>query len=162
SPDGFAAFVTRIARRGRLCGPISSPMMKLYAMTCGWLTGSLGFLIENGQGEITMPIPAYLVEHPKGRLLFDTGMHPDCQHDPAGHVGTRIADAFRFHYKKGEEVSARLEAIGHDPARIEMIVNSHLHFDHVGGNASIPNATVVVQRSEWEAGKHPESATTLG
>jgi N-acyl homoserine lactone hydrolase len=132
--------------------------VKLYAMTCGRLTGPRGFMIEGGQGEITMPIPAYLIEHDKGTLLFDTGMNPACQHDPAGHVGAAIATAFRFHYAKGEEVSARLEAIGHDPARIGLIVNSHLHFDHCGGNASIPNATVVVQRREWEAGKRPEGA----
>ena len=25
-----------------------------------------------------------LIEHPKGRALFDTGLHPDCQRDPAG------------------------------------------------------------------------------
>jgi glyoxylase-like metal-dependent hydrolase (beta-lactamase superfamily II) len=46
----------------------------------------------------------------------------------------------------------RLEAIDRDPARIDLVVNSHFHFDHVGGNALIPNATVIVQRREWEAG----------
>jgi glyoxylase-like metal-dependent hydrolase (beta-lactamase superfamily II) len=35
-------------------------------------------------------------------------------------------------------------------------VTSHLHFDHVGGNASLPNARVVVQRREWEAGRDPD------
>ena len=132
--------------------------LKLYAMTCGWLTGKRGFLLEGGEGEITVPIPAYLIDHPKGTLLFDTGLHPDCQRDPAFHVGATIAGAFRFHYAKGEEVSARLEAMDRDPARIDLIVNSHLHFDHVGGNASIPNATVLVQRREWEFGKNPDPA----
>ena len=32
------------------------------------------------------------------------------------------------------------------------LINSHLHFDHTGGNATIPNAQLVVQRREWEAG----------
>ena len=32
------------------------------------------------------------------------------------------------------------------------LINSHLHFDHTGGNAEIPNARLVVQRREWEAG----------
>jgi N-acyl homoserine lactone hydrolase len=38
--------------------------------------------MEGGEGDITVPIPVYLIEHPKGRALFDTGLHPDCQHDP--------------------------------------------------------------------------------
>jgi glyoxylase-like metal-dependent hydrolase (beta-lactamase superfamily II) len=36
-------------------------------------------------------------------------------------------------------VSTRLEAIDRDPGKIDLIINSHFHFDHVGGNALIPN-----------------------
>lgn len=136
--------------------------VKLYAMTCGYVTGQLGYLMEGGEGEVRLPIPAYLIEHPKGRALFDTGMHPDCQRDPVARLGQRINGLFRFHYAPGEEVSARLEAFGRDPARVDFIVNSHLHFDHVGGNALIPNATVVVQQREWAAGMDPELARLRG
>ena len=131
--------------------------LRLYAMTCGWLTGRLGHLMEGGEGEIELPIPSYLIEHPKGRVLFDTGMHPDCQSDPAGRLGTRLAERFRFNYRAGEEVSARLAAFDRDAASIDLIVNSHFHFDHVGGNGLVPNATMVVQRREWEAGMDPSS-----
>jgi N-acyl homoserine lactone hydrolase len=136
--------------------------VKLYAMTCGHVTGSFGRLMEGGEGDVTVPIPAYLIEHPKGTALFDTGMHPDCQVDPEKRAGSRIAQLFRFDYRKGEEVSARLEAIGRDPRKIDLIVNSHLHFDHVGGNECIPNATVVVQKREWDAGQDPEMAAARG
>jgi N-acyl homoserine lactone hydrolase len=136
--------------------------VKLYAMTCGHITGKLGYLMEGGEGEARLPIPAYLIEHPKGMALFDTGMHPDCQRDPVARVGERIKDLFRFHYTPGEEISARLAALGRDPARIDLIINSHLHFDHVGGNALIPNATVIVQRREWAAGMDPDLAARRG
>jgi len=33
------------------------------------------------------------------------------------------------------------------------------HFDHVGGNALIPNATMLVQRREWDAGMNPDTAS---
>ncbi|HUC66415.1 MAG TPA: N-acyl homoserine lactonase family protein [Stellaceae bacterium] len=136
--------------------------VKLYAMTCGHITGKLGYLMEGGEGEARLPIPAYLIEHSKGLALFDTGMHPDCQHDPVARVGERIKDLFRFHYTPGEEISARLAALGRDPARIDLIINSHLHFDHVGGNALIPNATVIVQRREWAAGMDADLAARRG
>ena len=136
--------------------------IKLFAMTCGRLTGDLGRLMEGGEGRADLPIPAYLIEHPKGTVLFDTGLHPDCQHDPAARVGTRLTGLFAFDFYPGEEISARLEAIGRDPARIEIIVNSHFHFDHVGGNALIPNAVMVVQKREWEAGLTPEIAAAHG
>jgi glyoxylase-like metal-dependent hydrolase (beta-lactamase superfamily II) len=119
-------------------------------------------MMEGGDGEITVPVPAYLIEHPKGSLLFDTGMHPDCQRDLASRVPKAFADAFRFHFRPGEEVSARLAAIGRDPGRIDLVVNSHLHFDHAGGNACIPNATLVVQRREWQAVQEPDTAAALG
>jgi len=136
--------------------------VKLYAMTCGHVTGRLGYLMEGGEGEARLPIPAFLIEHPKGTALFDTGMHPDCQRDPVARVGRRIKDLFRFDYAPGEEISARLEAIDRDPQSIDIIVNSHLHFDHVGGNALIPNATVVAQRREWAAGMDPDMAALRG
>lgn len=136
--------------------------IKLYAMTCGHLTGDFAHLMEGGEGRIRVPIPAYLIEHPKGMALFDSGMHPDCQTDPAARVGARLSTLFDFDYHRGEEVSARLMAIGRDPARIDILINSHFHFDHVGGNALIPNATMLVQKREWEAGMDPDSAALRG
>jgi len=101
--------------------------LKVYAFTCGHLTGELGHLMEGGEGRIRLPIPAYLIEHPKGTALFDTGMHPDCQHDPAARLGARLTDLFDFDYRPGEEISARLTALDRDPGRIDLIINSHFH-----------------------------------
>ncbi|MBV8335388.1 MAG: N-acyl homoserine lactonase family protein [Alphaproteobacteria bacterium] len=134
----------------------------LYAFTCGRVTGDFARLMEGGEGNITLPIPVFLIEHPKGRALFDTGLHPDCRSDPAARLGARLAGLFKIDLGPGEEVSARLEAIDRDPRRIDLVINSHFHFDHVGGNALIPNATMLVQRREWEAGKNPESAALRG
>jgi N-acyl homoserine lactone hydrolase len=136
--------------------------LQVYAFTCGHLTGELGHLMEGGEGRIRLPIPAYLIEHPKGIALFDTGMHPDCQHDPAARLGARLTGLFEFDYHPGEEISAQLTALGRDPAKIDLVINSHFHFDHVGGNALIPNATMLVQRREWEAGMDPDSAAKRG
>jgi glyoxylase-like metal-dependent hydrolase (beta-lactamase superfamily II) len=136
--------------------------LKVYAFTCGWLEGEYAHLMEGGEGRIRLPIPAYLIEHPKGVALFDTGMHPDCQHDPAARLGPRLAGLFDFDYHPGEEIAARLAALGRDPSDIDLLINSHFHFDHCGGNAQIPNATLLVQRREWDAGMDPDSAARRG
>lgn len=134
----------------------------LYAFTCGLLEGEFSRVMEGGEGRLVMPVPVFLIEHPKGRVLFDSGLHPDCQHDPVGRLGERMASLYAIRFRPGEEISARLEAIDRDPARIDLIVNSHLHFDHVGGNALVPNATMIVQRREWEARLDPDIAVPHG
>jgi len=136
--------------------------VKLFAFTCGTVTGEFGRLMEGGEGDITVPVPVFLIEHPKGRALFDTGLHPDCQHDVAGRLGERLTSLFKIGFQPGEELSARLEAIDRDPAKIDLVINSHFHFDHCGGNALIPNATMLVQRREWDAGMDPDSAAKRG
>jgi N-acyl homoserine lactone hydrolase len=136
--------------------------IKLFAFTCGTVTGEFGRLMEGGEGDITVPIPSFLIEHPRGRALFDTGLHPDCQHDPAGRLGERLTSLFRIGFQPGEDVSARLEAIDRDAAKIDLLINSHFHFDHCGGNALVPNATLLVQRREWDAGMDPAAAEKRG
>src|SRR5262249_22175343 len=97
---------------------------------------------------------------PKGRVLFDTGLHPDVQHDAKGRLGF-LADVFPAEFRVGEEVGGRLGTLGVAPDRIDYVILSHLHFDHAGGLATIPNARVVVQRREWEAGHDAERAEAL-
>ena len=135
--------------------------MKLFALSCGHLTGRMRDMMEGGEGDVLLPISTYLIEHPKGRVMFDSGLHTACQSDPAGRLGA-TARLFGFHYTAGEEVGARLQSIDRDPARVDWLVNSHLHFDHCSGNAQLPNATVVVQRAELEAAKDPELAARTG
>jgi glyoxylase-like metal-dependent hydrolase (beta-lactamase superfamily II) len=125
--------------------------MRLHAMTCGWLTGPRGNFLEGEDGQLRVPVPVFLIEHPQGLALFDTGLHPQTQTDPGARLGG-VSRIFLVEFHAGEEVSARLRALGFDPARVRYLINSHLHFDHTGGNAEIPNARLVIQRREWEAG----------
>ena len=89
--------------------------IKLYAMTCGWLTGNLGYLMEGGEGEVELPIPSYLIEHPKGTALFDTGMHPACQHEPLYQLATsrpaRPATALTLPGAGATRIEIKLHAI---------------------------------------------------
>ncbi len=129
--------------------------VRLYAMICGWLTLPLAAFLEGEDGEIHVPVPCYLIDHPKGKVLFDSGLSTAAWPDPAGYL-ERKASYIRMHFSPGEELTARLAEIEVDPGDVTHMVNSHLHFDHVGGNAQIPNAPVVIQRAEWRAGRDPD------
>ena len=133
---------------------------KVYAFTCGWLTLPLALLLEGETGKIKVPVPAYLIEHPKGRALFDSGLHVDTQVDADTRLG-RLAPYHSVHFSAGEEIGARLESLDVDPARIDFVINSHLHFDHCGGNQQLPNATLLLQRPEWEAGHDADLIETV-
>ena len=124
--------------------------VELYAFTCGFLTIPFGFLLEGEKGRITVPVPAYLIVHPRGVALFDSGLNLATRTDPAGYMGEQGAKYATFHFNDGEEIAARLRALSIAPEDVTHLVNSHLHYDHSGGNAQIPNADVVVQRREWE------------
>jgi glyoxylase-like metal-dependent hydrolase (beta-lactamase superfamily II) len=122
----------------------------LHAFTCGELTIPHGFLIEGAKGKLRVPVPSYLITHPRGRVLSDSGLHLAIQSDPTAHMGERGVRGTAFHFAAGEEVGARLASAACAPEAITHVVNSHLHYDHCGGNAQLPNADVLVQRREWE------------
>lgn len=122
---------------------------KLFAFTCGWWQADPSFFIEGDTGDrIRSPIPAYLVEHPRGLAVFDTGMAeryriPGRARDLASkHGGLEFDDR--------DDIAAHIRALGRDPAQVKWIINSHLHTDHCGGNASLPNAHVIIQRRELD------------
>ena len=118
----------------------------LRAFTCGWLHLPVSFFIEGGeQTVLRSPVPAYLIEHPRGRVLFDTGLTVRARLLIDEQVS---AGRQNFEFDEGTDIAARLRAIDIDPARIDWIVNSHLHSDHCGGNEAIPNASVVIQHRE--------------
>ena len=132
--------------------------MRLLAFTCGWLTGPATLFLDGQPGTLRVPVPCFLVDHPRGKVLFDSGLHPDVARDPRARLGELAASVFHAEYATGEDVASRLAAADVEVRDVRFLVNSHLHFDHAGGNACVPGATVVVQRREWEAGRDAAAA----
>jgi glyoxylase-like metal-dependent hydrolase (beta-lactamase superfamily II) len=130
--------------------------LRLRAFACGWLTGPKALFLRDAPGRLRVPVPCFLIEHPAGTVLFDTGLHPELRRDPAARLGA-LARVFDCELAPGADAPSRLAALGVDPARVRFLVNSHLHFDHAGGNAGVPNARLVLQRAEWQAGHDPDA-----
>jgi N-acyl homoserine lactone hydrolase len=92
------------------------------------------------------PCLGYLVDHPRGTVLFDTGMgsHPEVD---ARYRPRRVA------------LPAALAVIGTNIADVEIAANCHLHFDHCGGNPSLGALPVVVQEIELETARQTPDYT---
>ncbi len=132
------------------------------------------------RNRIPLGLRCLLVEHPGGLVLIDSG------------IGNKEDDKFREIYgveNQGKQGATQLEdallAVGYRPEEVELVINTHLHFDHAGGNTrtdrwtegpadgggedgpsvhrsvrpSFPSATYVVQRAELEFARHTNERT---
>ena len=118
-------------------------------MTCGWQTGKFR---GRGTEPVTIPTPVFLIRHPGGDVLVDTGLHPIMGRDPASRIGD-IAKYFSFSLADDEAVDARLAALDVEPTGLHALVLTHLHYDHAGGAALIPpSVDLYIQAGEWAAG----------
>ncbi|MDQ2964667.1 MAG: MBL fold metallo-hydrolase [Chloroflexota bacterium] len=86
-----------------------------------------------------------LIETPAGRVLVETG------------IGERIDEKTRsLREPEGPWIVPALRTAGFDPASVDVVAMSHLHFDHAGGllaadgSRAFPRARIVAQKAEWE------------
>jgi glyoxylase-like metal-dependent hydrolase (beta-lactamase superfamily II) len=124
--------------------------MRLYAFHCGIETSDLAVFDpfdENVGTKVLSPYFFYLVSHPSGWVLIDTGLHPELRSDPHAHLG-EMADSFQVTLREEDNVISKLALLGLKPEDVEHVVQTHLHFDHAGGLEFFPHATVYVQQKE--------------
>ena len=126
---------------------VAGANLKLYVFDCGMIRlGSLqGFSIEDDETDVRdLSAPCYVVEHEKGRLLWDGGLASSTA-DVDGWQGegmlTRLDKTF------GEQ----LPAIGLDMTSFDYAAYSHMHWDHVGVANEVVGATLIIQETELEA-----------
>jgi glyoxylase-like metal-dependent hydrolase (beta-lactamase superfamily II) len=125
---------------------------KLFAFHCGGEVTDMAVLdpFDPAVGrKVSMPYFFYVIEHPEGTVLFDTGLHPSVRDGSAEHLG-EAASTFdwQFEVREGDDVVSKLASIGLRPEDIGHVAHSHLHYDHAGGIESFAHASFYVQRSE--------------
>lgn len=112
----------------------------------------------DNRNRIRLAMHVLLVDDGKELTLVDTG------------AGTDWSDKERSIYRLETKTAAELLApAGVAPERIDRVINSHLHFDHAGGNTvpepsggarpAFPNAEYVVQRGEIETARSANERT---
>jgi glyoxylase-like metal-dependent hydrolase (beta-lactamase superfamily II) len=122
-------------------------------------------IAADAENRIPMGMRCLLVEHPIGPVLIDTGL------------GNKESARFQTLYaveNGGASGRTMLEdgllAVGVRPEDVQLVINTHLHFDHAGGNTyrdadgtirpSFPNARYVVQRGEYHFATHATERTS--
>jgi N-acyl homoserine lactone hydrolase len=120
----------------------------IRALDCGWLRTQERTLIGGGTTDvIEIPVPAWLIRHASGVVVFDAGLHVALA-DSRESLG-RLSKIFEPVLDRDGTIGPRLAQHDVDPLGSFTVVVSHTHFDHVGGLAELPNARVVVDADEW-------------
>ena len=136
--------------------------LRLFGCVCGQFHGPGSGLGLREPGTVSAPVPFYVLEHPDGVAVFDAGL-PAAMVDRDDSYRQRLRDTgVDASLTSDETVTRHLERLDIDPADVTFAVISHLHFDHTGGLKELPNATIVVQRPEWEAGFDPDLSRHYG
>ncbi len=109
-----------------------------------------------------MPLQCFLIAHRDGLVLFDTGIDPAIQMDK-GYIKQAVGRfllprIFHLQLSAEDRIDHVLAAAGVAATNIKTAILSHLHFDHVGGIAQIPQADLLVSAREWAilSEPHPE------
>jgi glyoxylase-like metal-dependent hydrolase (beta-lactamase superfamily II) len=123
-------------------------------LNVGWFTAASG-IWRRGDPMDTLtrfPIPAFVIDTDRERILVDAGLHPGAVADSFSHYdGAPSMRGFRLEQEQGIEEQVDLDLI-------TCVVITHLHFDHAGGLSLLPSGVpIVVQRREWEGAHNDES-----
>jgi N-acyl homoserine lactone hydrolase len=130
---------------------------KLYVFTSGSLGGFPKAALQiGGTGNIDWaPVSFYVLKHPKGNVIFDTGNNDKTITDPDGWWGP-LAKGFGLKMTKDDAIPAQLAKIGLKVDDIKYVVVGHMHLDHGGNVGQFKNSTLVVQDDEMKAAWWPD------
>jgi glyoxylase-like metal-dependent hydrolase (beta-lactamase superfamily II) len=140
---------------GASAAPTATPVVRLYALECGMIDVlDLSNFDRGGayQGRTASLVDScWLIRHPAGDLLWDTGLPDALNAAPEG-----VTDP-PFVAKVPKTLKSGLADLGLQPSDIEFLSLSHSHFDHAGNAGEYASATVIVQKAERAHMFRPEA-----
>lgn len=148
--------------------------IKIHVMHCGsmlvsekvpygggvTLKNAVGSVVEKDEKRVELPVSAYLIEHPKGLVLVDTGwgreISPNGVYDAAAVRSQMPAYLASFYHPwvgRGQTVSEQLAAMGIKPEDIDIVLLTHLDADHTSGLRSLAGAKrfLLPEEERWWA-----------
>jgi N-acyl homoserine lactone hydrolase len=143
------AALAMLAACGQSTQEPAAPAVELYAMDCGRTTfPDVGMFADdgslNGQSR-ELVVPCYLIRHPNGDLIWDTGFPDAIAAMPGG--GMEIP-AMGATVVMSHTLVSQLAQLNLTPADIEYVSFSHQHGDHTGNGNLFAQSTWIVDADE--------------
>jgi N-acyl homoserine lactone hydrolase len=121
------------------------------------LKGKLGILSSFFSNKFTewMPIWIWVIEHREGIYVIDTGENSQVNDKgyfkPSGVFANWLnTTQFKFKVNREEEIDAQLKSIGISCEKVNKVVLTHLHLDHIDGLKHFASSEILVNKLEWE------------
>ena len=143
------AFIAAAALAVACTRQAPGPAVKLYTLDCGRFDIADGdeFADDGSMKGVpqTLVVPCFLIRHPAGDLLWDTGLPEALADLPDG------TDSYGEHLSMRRKLASQLAQLGLGPADIEYVSLSHMHADHAGNAGLFARATWIVDKDERDA-----------
>lgn len=111
-------------------------------------------LFRSHKNKILLPVSSYLIEHPKGLILIDTGWNDLVRKSQWAELGLQV-QINKAYLPAGWSIKEQLNNLGYKDIDIDYLILSHLHSDHASGLPLVKNAKkVIVSQEEWQAANH--------
>jgi N-acyl homoserine lactone hydrolase len=128
--------------------------MRLYFLHCGSLDLETSVIIPGSpKGQrLKLPVPAMLLEVDGKHILVDTGLPDFCVDNPRALADEGEPDPPEMVPDMGQHqtILGQLALLGLTPGDLHQVVNSHLHFDHCGGNQHLTASPILVDGRDLE------------
>ncbi len=109
--------------------------------------------------DITIPVSMWVIKHPKGIVVFDTGNNvaiSDGADNCKKYWAAGNCDFLKPSQTRGDVIDQQLQKLGIKVDDVKVVVSSHSHLDHSGNIAMFPKAIHVFQKKELYQGYWPE------
>lgn len=97
-------------------------------------------LFRGGDKKLSLPVSCYLIEHPEGRILIDTGWNSRLASEKLTRFGGMVDKVSHPIIKSDEGVETHLQKLGLEPSDIDCVYISHLDCDHTSGIEKVRDA----------------------
>ena len=134
---------------------------KVYWTTSGMfgpfdIRGLIPALPVEKSRQITIPVSMWIIDHPKGLVVFDTGNNVAIIDNCKGYWAPGNCDFLKPSQKREDVIDMQLKKLGYSADKVKVVVSSHSHLDHIGNIQMFPNAIHVLQKKELYQAWFPE------
>ncbi|MGH2625909.1 MAG: N-acyl homoserine lactonase family protein, partial [Anaerolineales bacterium] len=121
------------------------------------LSGLVPSIPKEKDRQVVIPINMWIIDHPKGLVLFDTGNNAAISDGACkSHWAAGNCDFLKPNQKREDVIDMQLRKLGYAPDKVKAVITSHAHLDHIGNIKLFPNAVHVIQKKELYQAWWPE------